>query len=205
MVDFCQLIMIKYRFYFSKTVSLNDQQLIRKIRSNAPSGARIMIIFQGKHSVHLRISMEDQKDQKPLIRNSVLFIAVLMYLFLRFSILWQKNRNRRFRMAHMIFLNLPDQIKVCSATGVFRRGNSFPSGRHCRISVFDLAFRVFMVFHMQAIHNFSHFEPHQIIRLGKGQWFLSYGSLSRLHILSQAAITSSHLLSSMPSSRLRRY
>ena len=153
--------------------------------------------FQGKNSVHFRISVYGWK-----IRNSVLFVAVTNVIVPAFyhSMVVKQKPSFRHGTHYLFKSSRPDKGLLCHwCVQAWKRFLQVVAG------VFDLAFRVFVVFHMQAIHNFSHFEPHQIIRLGKGQWFLSYGSLSRLHILSQAAITSSHLLSSMPSSRLRRY
>ena len=137
----------------------------------------------------LRISMYCWK-----VRNSVPFVTitnVLVPLFYHSMVETQKPSFRHG--AHYLFKSSgPDKSLLCH--GCIQAWKFFLK---VVAAVFDFAFWIFVVFHMQAIHNFSHFELHQIVRFRKGQWFPSYAELIQ--------ITHSHLLSSMPSSRLRRY
>ena len=134
----------------------------------------------------LRISVYSWK-----IRNSVFFVTITNVLVPVF-----------YHSMHMIFLNLPDQIKVCSATGVFRCGN-FSLRSSLPYLTLHSGFLWFFICKRSTIfRTLSHIK---LYGSGKGSGFLAMRSLSRLHILSYATITSSHLLSSMPSSRLRRY
>ena len=105
-------------------------------------------------------------------------------------------------MAHIIFLNLPAQIKVCSATGVLRWGyfslrSSLPYVILHRGSLWFLMCNLSTIF-----CTLNHIK---LYGSGKGNCFLATRSLSKLHILSYETTTSSHWLSGMPSILLRRY
>ena len=145
----------------------------------------------------LRISVYSWK-----IRKSVLFVTITNVIVPVFYHSMAEKQKPSFRHGAHDLLNLPDQIKVCSATGVFRCGN-FSLRSSLPYLTSHSGFLWFFICKRSTIfRTLSHIK---LYGSGKGSGFLAMRSLSRLHILSYATITSSHLLSSMPSSRLRRY
>ena len=132
----------------------------------------------------LRISVYSWK-----IRNSVLFVTITNVLVPVFYHSMVEKQKPSFRHgAHDLFKSSgPDKGLLCH--GCVQVWKFFLK---VVTAVFDFAFSVFVVFHMQAIYNFSHFKPHQIVRFRKGQWFPSYAELIQI----------THIVIIMPRSRL---
>ena len=128
------------------------------------------------------------------IRNSVVFVTITNVLVPVFYHSMVEKQKPSFRHgAHDLFkFSRADKGLLCH--GCVQAWKFFLK---VVAAVFDFAFWVFVVFHMPAIHNFRTLSHIKLYSSGKGSGFLAMRSLSR--------ITSSHLLSSMPSSRLRRY
>lgn len=74
----------------------------------------LILFLKSSSLLYFTFPMYSWKFRHSFLDNTV------VYLFLGMTILRWKNRNLRFGIAHIIFLNLPAQIKVCSATGVLR-------------------------------------------------------------------------------------
>ena len=115
------------------------------------------------------------------IRNSVLFVTITNVLVpVFYHSMVEKQKPSFWHGAHYLFKSSgPDKGLLCH--GCVQAWKFFLK---VVAAVFDFAFWIFVVFHMQAIHNFSHFEPHQIVRFRKGQWFPSYAELIQItHIV----------------------
>lgn len=144
----------------------------------------------------LRISMYGWK-----IRNSVLFVTITNVLVPVFYHSMVEKQKPSFRHgAHDLFKSSgPDKGLLCHGCVQARK--------------FFLTSLLYLTLHSGFLWFFickrsTIFRTLSHIKLygsGKGSGFLAMWSLSRLHILSYATITPSLLLSSIPSSRLRRY